>query len=80
MSYRLLDRIERIDRTFCSSIFRLPAIASRSGEAGGDETAEDNPLARRDLNLWSNSRPISTALFPGAPVLIMMTSSSAPVE
>jgi hypothetical protein len=24
-----------------------PAIASRSGEAGGDESAEDNPLARR---------------------------------
>jgi hypothetical protein len=41
------DRINRIDTMFCFSIFRLPAIASRSGEAGEDESAEDNPLARR---------------------------------
>jgi hypothetical protein len=36
-----------MDTMFYFSTFLLPAIASRSGEAGGDENAEDNPLARR---------------------------------
>ena len=31
---------------------RLPAIASRSGEAGGDETEKNNPLARRGNTLF----------------------------
>jgi len=34
----LLDRIHRIDWIYCCLCFRLPAIASRSGEADGDET------------------------------------------
>jgi hypothetical protein len=33
-------------KIFFFSNFRLPAIASRAGEAGGDESAEGNPLAR----------------------------------
>jgi hypothetical protein len=36
---KLLDRINRIFRIILT-VFHLPAIASRSGEAGGDENGQ----------------------------------------
>ncbi len=38
LQFLYLDRIHRIDWIYCFLCFRLPAIASRSGEADGDET------------------------------------------
>jgi hypothetical protein len=43
----ILDRIYRINRIFYISGFRLPAIACRSGEAGGDETGYMQSASRK---------------------------------
>ena len=38
LQFLYLDRIHKIDWIYCFLCFRLPAIASRSGEADGDKT------------------------------------------